>query len=69
MLGRPPEVIIPRYQVLGCKVGPNEVTHQGNSLGKVGAHEVTYQGNSSGKVGAPEVTHQGDSSGHVGQAA
>ena len=54
MLGRPPEVIIPRYLVLGYQVGP-----QG----------VTYQGDSVRKVGAPEVTHQGDSLRNDGQAS
>ena len=46
MLGRPPEVIIPRYPVLGCKVGPAEVTYQGDQVRKVGAPEITHQGNS-----------------------
>ena len=54
MLGRPPEVIIPRYLVLGYKVGP---------------HEVTYQGDSVREVGAPEVTYRRDFLGHVGEAS
>ena len=36
---------------------------------KVGPHEVTYQGDRGRKVGALEVTYGGDSLGNVGQAS